>query len=165
MVFNFLDILAHGRSQSDILLEIAPDEAAFRSLMASWFRHSALYDILKDLARSGAMVVVTSDHGSVLCQRSALVQGNRETSTGVRFKYGDNLGCDTKQTLRITEPPTWRLPTDRATKDYLVARENFYFVYPTHYHQYEQRFVGSFQHGGISLEEMIVPCAVLDPKS
>jgi len=164
MVFNFLDILAHGRSQSEIIQEIAPDEAAFRSLMASWFRHSALYDILKSLARAGAMVVVTSDHGSVLCRRSALVQGNRSTSTGIRYKYGDNLGCDTKQTLKIDNPLRWRLPADRPTKDYVIARENHFFVYPTNFHEFEQRYNGSFQHGGISLEEMIIPCAVLDPK-
>ncbi len=165
LVFNFLDILAHGRSQSEILQEIAPDESAFRSLMASWFRHSALYDILKSLAKAGAMVVVTSDHGSVLCRRSALVQGNRSTSTGIRYKYGDNLGCDTKQTLRIKDPLAWRLPSERATKDYVIAKENHFFVYPTNYHEFEQRYNGSFQHGGISLEEMIVPCAVLDPKT
>jgi len=165
LVFNFLDILAHGRSQSEILQEIAPDEAAFRSLMSSWFRHSALYDILKSLARSGAMIVVTSDHGSVHCQRSALVHGSRSTSTGIRYKYGDNLGCDPKQTLKIEDPGKWRLPASSATKNYLIAKENHFFVYPTNYHEFEQRYKGSFQHGGISLEEMIVPCAVLDPKT
>ena len=164
LVFNFLDILAHGRSQSEILQEIAPDESAFRSLMASWFRHSALYDILKSLAKAGAMVVVTSDHGSVHCKRAALVQGNRSTSTGIRYKYGDNLGCDPKQTLKIVNPQKWHLPVTRATKDYIIAKENHFFVYPTNYHEFEQRYMGSFQHGGISLEEMIVPCAILDPK-
>ncbi|MDP6418371.1 MAG: bifunctional response regulator/alkaline phosphatase family protein [Candidatus Krumholzibacteria bacterium] len=164
LVFNFLDILAHGRSQSEILQEIAPDESAFRSLMISWFRHSALFDILKSLARSGALVVLTSDHGSVFCQRSALVQGNRDTSSGIRYKYGDNLGCDPKQTLKVMSPRDWHLPWNRKTKNYIFARENFYFVYPTNFHDYEKRYRGSFQHGGLSLEEMIVPCAILDPK-
>jgi len=165
LVFNFLDILAHGRSQSEILQEIAPDEAAFRSLMGSWFRHSALFDILKVLARQGAVVIVTSDHGSVLCGRSSLVHGNRDTSSSIRYKYGDNLGCDTKQAIKIVKPGEYRLPSERRTKNYLLARENYYFVYPTNFHEYEQRYLGSFQHGGVSLEEMIVPCAILDPRA
>jgi len=164
LVFNFLDILAHGRSQSEILQEIAPDEAAFRSLMGSWFRHSALFDILKVLARQGAAVVVTSDHGSVHCRRSSLVHGNRATSTGIRYKYGDNLGCDEKQAIKVRKPADWRLPPGSRTKNYVFARENFYFVYPTNFHEYEQLYLGSFQHGGVSLEEVIVPCAILDPK-
>ncbi len=164
LVFNFLDILAHGRSQSDILQEIAPDEAAFRSLMGSWFRHSALFDILKNLAKQGAAVVVTSDHGSVLCRRSSLVHGNRETSTGIRYKYGDNVSCDIKQAIRVDNPKSYLLPANSRTKNYVFAKENFYFVYPTNFHEYEQRYLGSFQHGGASLEEMIVPCAVLDPR-
>ncbi len=164
LVFNFLDILAHGRSQSDILQEIAPDEAAFRSLMGSWFKHSALFDILKVLAKQGAAVVVTSDHGSVHCRRSSLVHGNRSTSTGIRYKHGDNLGCDEKQAIKVVRPEVWRLPPGSSTKNYVLARENFYFVYPTNFHEYEQRYRGSFQHGGLSLEEVIVPCAILDPK-
>ena len=164
LVFNFLDILAHGRSQSEILQEIAPDEAAFRTLMGSWFKHSALFDILKVLARQGAAVVVTSDHGSVHCRRSSLVHGNRSTSTGIRYKYGDNLGCDEKQAIKVTKPSDWRLPPGSRTKNYVFARENFYFVYPTNFHEYEQLYLGSFQHGGVSLEEVIVPCAILDPK-
>lgn len=164
LVFNFLDILAHGRSQSEILQEIAPDESAFRSLMGSWFRHSALFDILKVLAKQGAAVVVTSDHGSVHCRRSSLVHGNRDTSTGIRYKYGDNLGCDEKQAIKVRRPKDYRLPMGARTKNYIFARENYYFVYPTNFHEYEQRYLGSFQHGGVSLEEVIVPCAILDPK-
>lgn len=164
LVFNFLDILAHGRSQSEILQEIAPDESAFRSLMGSWFRHSALFEMLKVLARQGSQVVITSDHGSILCRRSSLVHGNRATSAGLRYKYGDNLNCDTKQAKRLINPGDYQLPSDRSTKQYVIAREDHYFVYPTNFHKYEQRYRDSFQHGGISLEEMIVPCAILDPR-
>jgi CheY-like chemotaxis protein len=164
LVFNFLDILAHGRSQSDILQEIAPDEAAFRSLMGSWFRHSALFDILRVLAKQGAVVIVTSDHGSVLCRRSSLVHGNRDTSTGIRYKYGDNVSCDAKQAVKVKDPKTYLLPATSRTKNYVLAKENYYFVYPTNFHEYEQLYLGSFQHGGLSLEEMIVPCAILDPR-
>ncbi|MCP4547861.1 MAG: PglZ domain-containing protein [bacterium] len=164
LVFNFIDILAHGRSQSEILQEIAPDEAAFRSLMGSWFRHSALFDILKTLSRQGSTVIITSDHGSVLCRKSSLVYGNRDTSSGIRYKYGDNLGCDVKQAIKVVNPADYRLPASSRTKNYILARENHYFVYPTNFHEYEQRYFNSFQHGGLSMEELIIPCAILDPK-
>jgi CheY-like chemotaxis protein len=164
MVFNFLDMLTHGRSESDLLQELAPDESAFRSVMGSWFQHSALFEALKWMARQDQVVVVTSDHGAVLSRRSALVYGNRETSTNLRFKYGTNLGCDPKQAVSIKDPARFRLPADQPHKQYIIAKEDFYFIYPTKFHEYESKYRGSFQHGGISLEEMILPVATLTPK-
>lgn len=164
MVFNFLDILAHGRSQSEILQEIAPDESAFRSLMRSWFVHSALFDILQRIAKHGATVVITTDHGSVLGARASLVHGNRDTSTNLRYKFGENINGDPRQTLLIRKPLDYRLPAESPSKNYILAKENYYFVYPTKYHEYERQYLGTFQHGGISLEEMIVPCITLTPR-
>jgi hypothetical protein len=164
MVFNFLDMLTHGRSESDLLQELAPDESAFRSVMSSWFRHSALLDALKVMARQNQVVVVTSDHGAILSRRSALVYGNRETSTNLRFKYGTNLGCDPKQAIQIKDPARFKLPADQPHKEYILAKEDFYFIYPTKFHEYESKYRGSFQHGGISLEEMILPVATLMPR-
>ena len=164
MVFNFLDILAHGRSQSEILQEIAPDESAFRSLMRSWFVHSALFDILQRIAKHGATVVITTDHGSVLGARASLVHGNRDTSTNLRYKFGENINGDPRQTLLIRKPLDYRLPAESPSKNYIFAKENYYFVYPTKYHEYERQYLGTFQHGGISLEEMIVPCITLTPR-
>lgn len=164
-VFNFLDILAHGRSQSDILKEIAPDENAFRSLMRSWFSHSELFEILKEMSKHEAKVVITTDHGAILTKRSSLVYGNRETSTNLRYKHGDNLGCDTKQAVLVKNPREFLLPQESRTKNYILAKENFYFVYPTNMREYEHKYFGSFQHGGVSLEEMILPCVTLSPKS
>lgn len=164
MVFNFLDILAHGRGQSDILQEIAPTESAFRSLMRSWFVHSALFDILQKISRHDALVVITTDHGAVLGQKASLVHGNRDTSTNLRYKYGENLNGDDKQTLLIRKPQDYRLPAESPSKNYILARENYYFVYPTKFHKYEKQYLGTFQHGGISLEEMVVPCVRLTPK-
>ena len=163
-VFNFLDILAHGRSESDIIQELAPDEAAFRSVLVSWFQHSPLFEVLKSIARQDAVAVVTTDHGAVLARRSALVYGDRETSTNLRYKYGRNIGCDEKQAVMVKNPLTFRLPADGVNKNYILARENFYFVYPTNFHEYERQYRGSFQHGGISMEEMILPCSVLTPR-
>jgi CheY-like chemotaxis protein len=164
MVYNFVDILSHSRSESEILQEIAPDEAAFRSLVRSWFNHSALYYIIAEMARQGATVVLTTDHGAMLGRRAALVRGNRDTSTNLRYKFGSNLGCDEKETFLIKVPSRFKLPSDGASKQYAIAKEDYYFVYPTEFHRYERQYRGSFQHGGISLEEMVLPCAVMTPR-
>jgi CheY-like chemotaxis protein len=164
MVFNFLDMLTHGRSESDLLRELAPDESAFRSVMRSWFNHSALFEALRWLSKQDSVVIVTTDHGAVLSRRSSLVYGNRETSTNLRFKYGANLGCDARAAVHLKDPTRFRLPADSMNKHYIVAKEDFYFVYPTKFHEYEGRYRGSFQHGGISLDEMILPVATLLPR-
>ena len=164
-VFNFIDILAHGRSESSILQEIAPDEAAFRTLARSWFEHSVLFEMLKQMANAGIEAVVTTDHGAVLGKRPTIATGNRDTSTNVRYKYGDNLGCDEKGAFKIREPEEYMLPKLRSTENYIIARENYYFVYPTQYRKYEKQFQGSFQHGGVSLEELILPVAHLVPRT
>ncbi len=164
-VFNFVDILTHGRNQSEILREIAPNESAFRSLMRSWFSHSPLLDILKTMSKQKAKVIMTTDHGSVLGRKASLVQGRRDTSTNLRYKFGDNLKCDERQAIVTRRPGDFRLPAESKTKTYLFAKEYHYFVYPTNYRDYEKRFHGSFQHGGVSMEEMILPCLTLTPKT
>jgi CheY-like chemotaxis protein len=164
IVFNFLDMLAHGRSESDLLKELAPDESAFRSVMRSWFLHSALFEALKWLSKQDGVVVVTTDHGAVLSRHSALVYGNRETSTNLRFKFGTNLSAESRHAVHVKEPARFRLPAEAMHKTYIIAKEDFYFVYPTRFHEYENKYRGSFQHGGISLEEMILPVATLTPR-
>jgi len=163
-VYNFLDIMAHGRSQSQILKELAPDEAAFRSLMRSWFEHSSLYDVLQQISRKGTSVVLTTDHGSMFCRRASLVKGNRDTSTNVRYKFGDNLAVEDKRVLLMKDPEDFMLPKQTSIENYAITTENYYLVYPTNYHEYERLYRDSFQHGGISLEEMICPFVVLQPR-
>lgn len=163
-VFNFVDILTHGRNQSEILREIAPDEAAFRSLMRSWFSHSALLDILKEISNQNAKVIMTTDHGSVLGKKASLVQGRKDTSTNLRYKFGDNLKGNEAEAIITRRPADFRLPAESKTKTYLFAKEYYYFVYPTNYRDYEKQYLGSFQHGGVSLEEMVLPCLTLTPK-
>ncbi len=164
IVFNFLDILAHGRSQSKVLQQIAPDEAAFRTLMRSWFGHSTLFDIVKYITQIGATCVITTDHGAVLGTRGTVAYGKRDTSTNLRYKYGDNLNCDQREALLIKNPELYRLPRFSLATTFLIAREDYYFVYPTNYNEYNTKFQNTFQHGGITLEEMIVPVATLKPK-
>ena len=165
MVFNFVDILTHGRNQSEILKELVPHESAFRSLMHTWFEHSVLLDILRSLARAGVTVVMTTDHGSILGRKPSLVFGRRDTSSNVRYKYGENLKCDAKQAIVLRNPSEYRLPRESRTKNYLLAKEYYYFVYPTNQRDYERHFEGSFQHGGVSLEEMVLPCLTLTPRT
>ncbi len=163
-VFNFVDILVHDRSTNVILKEIAGTEAAFRSLMKSWFVHSPLLTILKAYAQRGFTVVVTSDHGSVLCKRGTMAHGKRSTSTNLRYKYGDNLNCDEKEAILIKKPEDWRLPMLSLATTYILAKEDFFFVYPNNYNEMVRQFQNSFQHGGITLEEMVVPLAVMRPR-
>ncbi len=163
-VYNFLDIMAHGRSQSRILKELAPDAAAFRTLMRSWFEHSNLWEIMRNLARRDCTVILTTDHGSMLCQRAQQIRGNRDTSSNVRYKFGDNLGVDEDKILLMKNPEDYRLPKQSTIENYAITTENHYLVYPTNFHEYERLYRDSFQHGGISLEEMICPFLVLKPR-
>ncbi len=164
-VYNFLDIMSHGRSQSAILKELAPDEAAFRALMRTWFEHSSLLDLLREASRRGTTAIVTTDHGSQFCRRATKIRGNRDTSNNVRYKFGDNLSVDDKRVLLIKKPADYRLPPNSPIETYAITTENYYLVYPTNFHEYERLYRDSFQHGGISLAEMICPLAVLRPRS
>lgn len=165
IVVNFIDMLAHGRSDSPLLKEIAPDEAAFRSLTQAWFQHSSFYGMLKTLSQQKNVVIfVTTDHGSVRCMRGSKVIGDREASTSLRYKYGRNLRVNDKEAVYIREPEDFKLPRGSVTTTYVLAKEDYYFVYPTEYHKYLNQYRDSFQHGGISMEEMILPIARLEPK-
>jgi len=165
IVVNFVDMLAHGRSDSDLLKEIAPDESAYRSLTQSWFLHSSLYGMLKTLARQkNVSIIITTDHGSIRSLRNAKVIGDREASPNLRYKFGRNLKCDERQAIFVKNPTDFRLPRRGVTINYIVAKEDFYFVYPTDFHKYVNQYRDSFQHGGISMEEMILPVAKLEPK-
>lgn len=164
IVINFVDVLTHGRSNDVLLKEIVPDEAAFRSLMLTWFEHSTLIETLRLLAGKKVTVVITSDHGSTLCSRGTIAHGKRDTSTNLRYKYGDNLNCNPKEALLIKNPDRFRLPSFSLATTYIIAREDFYFVYPNRYYEYQRQFQNSFQHGGITMDEIILPIATLKPK-
>jgi CheY-like chemotaxis protein len=165
IVVNFVDMLAHGRSDSDLLKEIAPEESAYRSLTKSWFLHSSLFAMLKTLSRQkNVRIILTTDHGSVRAMRGTKVLGDREASTNLRYKYGRNLKCDERHAVFVKNPADFRLPRRSVTINYLIAKEDYYFVYPTEYHKYIAQYRDSFQHGGISMEEMILPVVKLVPK-
>ncbi len=166
VVVNFLDMIAHGRSDSDILKEIAPDEAAYRSLTNSWFMHSSLLGMFKKISKmKNAKIIITTDHGSIRSMRGAKVLGDKEASTNLRFKYGRNLKVDNKHAVYVKDPIDYKLPRRGVTISYIFAKEDYYFVYPTDYHKYLSHYKDSFQHGGISMEEMILPVITMESKA
>ncbi len=165
VVVNFLDMIAHGRSDSDLLKEIAPDEPAYRSLTDSWFTHSSLLSTFRQIAKiKNAKVIITTDHGSIRALRGAKVLGDKEASTNLRFKFGRNLKVDDKHAIYINNPAEYKLPKRGVTINYIIAKEDYYFVYPTDYHKYLSYYKDTFQHGGISMEEMILPIIKMEAK-
>ncbi len=165
VVVNFLDMIAHGRSDSDLLKEIAPDEPAYRSLTNTWFTHSSLFATFKALAgMSNVKVIITTDHGSIRTLRGAKVLGDREASTNLRFKFGRNLKVDDKHAVYVKNAEDYKLPKRGVTINYIISKEDYYFVYPTDYHKFLTYYKDTFQHGGISMEEMILPVITMEPK-
>jgi CheY-like chemotaxis protein len=164
-VFNFVDTLVHSRSDSDVIKELAPDISAFRSVTEAWFQHSTLLQMFKGLAKEDVTIVITTDHGSVRALRDTKVFGDRDTATNLRYKYGRNLKADESETvIFMDDPEEYRLPLVGSINNYMIAREDYYFVYPTNYHKYQNRYRDTFQHGGASMEEVILPVATLKPK-
>ncbi len=164
-VFNFIDVLTHGRSESEILLEIAPDPQAFRSLTRSWFLHSACFSLLREASRRGVRVVLTTDHGSVHCLRPSTVFARKDASQNLRYKFGNNIRAEDEETgFRVVEMAELGLPDLGTNVAALMAVEDYYFVYPTKLREYQSRYYGAFLHGGISLEELILPVVTLTPR-
>ena len=164
IVVDFLDMLTHTRYEVDLLRQLIRDEAAFRSLVHAWFRHSRLYEVFRIAAERGITVILTSDHGSVLCQNAAKVSSQAELTTGLRFKEGRNISCEPDSGWIIDDPEAYRLPGTSTRKSYVLAKEDHYFIYDRQFNVYKEIFQDSFQHGGVSLEEMILPCVVLEPR-
>ena len=164
VVYNFIDLLSHQRSENDILMEIAPDEAAFRDLTTTWFDHSVLLDILKYIAQEGATLILTTDHGSLIGGKASIVRGDRSTSTNVRYKYGKNLKCNSSEVFHVDNPLEYGLPSLGTGTNYLFAKEDYFLVYQNNFRKYEKLYQNTFQHGGISMEEMILPIVILTPR-
>lgn len=165
LVIDFLDMLTHTRSEVEVLQQLIPDEAAFRRLIQAWFQHSPLYRMLRIAAERGITVVLTSDHGSVRCQNAAKISSRHKLTAGLRFKEGKHINCAPETGMLIKNPTAYGLPGEAEGKHYIAAKEEYYFVYEPQFKDYQERFLDSFQHGGISLEEMILPCVVLEPKT
>ena len=164
MVVNFVDILAHSRYDSAVLKELTPDERAYRALTRTWFEHSWLFSAFQQLAETDCTIVITTDHGAIRSLRPTKVVGDRETSTALRYKYGRNLKCDKRHAILVENPTDYGLPTDNRSTNFIIAKEDYYFVYPTNYHHYVKKYRDTMQHCVISMEEMILPVITMRPK-
>jgi CheY-like chemotaxis protein len=165
LVFNFVDLLTHGRGESQILFEMAKDAEALRRLTLAWYEGSSLREALRIIHSRGVRVLLTTDHGSVHCHRPTTVYAKRDATASLRHKYGDDLRAEDSRTVfTIANGEVARLPQGGARANYLIAREDYFFVYPTKLREYQSRYRDSFLHGGISPEEMILPVALLKPR-
>lgn len=164
IVYNFVDMLSHARTEMEVLKELARDERAYRSLTESWFEHSPLFEALKRLEGKPVRVVVTTDHGTIRVRNASKVVGDRNTTTNLRYKSGKNLQYNAKDVLEVRKPEDARLPRQHVSSSYIFAKEDLFFVYPNNYNHYVNFFRDTFQHGGISLEEMLIPFAVFTSK-
>lgn len=164
IVLNFIDMLSHARTESRMIRELARTDAAYRSLAESWFRHSPALELFKRIARTGAKVIVTTDHGTIRVDNPIKVVGDKNTNTNLRYKVGKNLGYNPKQVYEIKRPLAYGLPAPNVSSTYIFAGNNDFFAYPNNYNYYVQYYTDTFQHGGISLEEMLIPLVTLTPK-
>lgn len=164
VVFNFVDMLSHARTEVKLFRELAPDEAAYRSLVKSWFKHSPVSEFFKNLARYKVKVVLTTDHGSIRVKNAIKVVGDKNTNVNLRYKLGKNLAYNKKEVLAITNPSSIHLPSPNISTSYIFAYNTDFIAYPNNYNYYVGYYKDTFQHGGISLEEMIIPIIRMSPK-
>ena len=164
VVVNFIDMLSHARTESKMVRELANNESAYRSITVSWFRHSIMADILRRLSQTDYKVIVTTDHGSIRTSKPVKIVGDRNTNTNLRYKLGKNLNYNAKDLFVIKDPLKAQLPAPNISTSYVFATGDSFFAYPNNYNYYVSYYKDTFQHGGVSMEEMLVPLVTLTPK-
>ena len=164
VVLNFIDMLSHSRTESKMMRELANDEAAYRSLTLSWFRHSPTYELLRRASEQGYTLVLTTDHGTTRVKNAVQIIADKNTNTNIRYKVGKALNCSSKNVFTIDQPKRVGLPCPNVSSSYAFCTGSDFFAYPNQFNYYAQYFRNTFQHGGISLEEMIIPLVTLIPK-
>lgn len=164
LVINFIDMLSHARTESKMVRELANNESAYRSITLSWFRHTVLSDLFRRLSESDYTVVLTTDHGSVRASRPIKIVGDRNTNTNLRYKLGKNLNYNAKEVFAIKDPQKAQLPSPNLSTSYVFATNDTFFAYPNNYNYYVSYYKDTFQHGGISMEEMLIPLVTMKKK-
>ncbi len=164
IVYNFVDMLSHARTEMEVIRELADDEAAYRSLTLSWFEHSPLQDIIRQIAEKKCRMIITTDHGTIKVTEPTKVVGDRNVNTNLRYKQGKSLDYVKKDVFEVRNPADIFMPKLNVSTAYIFAKQDYFFAYPNNYNHYVTYYRNTFQHGGISLEEMIIPYIVLSPK-
>jgi CheY-like chemotaxis protein len=164
LVYNFVDMLSHARTDMEVLKELADDESAYRSLTVSWFEHSPLWEIIRSLSGKGVSILLTSDHGSIKVNNPTKVVGDRNTNTNLRYKTGRNLKYEADEVFEVRRPSDACLPRESVSAGYIFALENNFFAYPNNFNYYVNYYRDTFQHGGISMDEMLVPMVYMKAK-
>jgi CheY-like chemotaxis protein len=165
IVYNFVDMLSHARTDMAMIRELAPDEAAYRSITKSWFMHSPLFDILRKIAEKKVKLIITTDHGTVRVKRPFKIVGDKSVNSNLRYKQGKNLGFDGDKIFEAPKPERFFLPKTNVSTAYVFAIEDQFFAYPNNYNYYVNFYKDTFQHGGVSLEEVIIPYILLTSKN
>jgi DNA-binding response OmpR family regulator len=164
IVINFVDMLSHARTESKMIRELAQSEAAYRSLTRSWFQHSTTLELFKQIANRGYKIILTTDHGTIRVENAVKIIGDKNTNTNLRYKVGKNLDYKYKEIFEIKNPEKAGLPSPNLSTKYIFALNDSFFSYPNNYNYYVSYYKNTFQHGGVSLEEMLVPIITLQPK-
>jgi CheY-like chemotaxis protein len=164
IVYNFVDMLSHARTEMKVIKELADDDSAYRSLTVSWFEHSPLNDIISKIAKQGAKMVITTDHGTINVNKPSKVIGDRNVNPNLRYKHGKNLKYISNDVFEMDDPSKFFLPKQNISSKYIFAKEDLYFVYQNNYNKFVNFYKNTYQHGGISLEEMLLPIITLEPK-
>ena len=161
VVINFIDMLSHARTESRMVRELANNESAYRSITLSWFRHSVMAELFRRLSQSNYRIIVTTDHGSIRASKPIKIVGDRNTNTNLRYKLGKNLSYNAKEVFTIKNPQLAQLPSPNVSTSYVFATGNAFFAYPNNYNYYVSYYKDTFQHGGISMEEMLIPIVTM----
>jgi len=165
IVYNFVDMLSHARTDMQMIRELAHDESAYRSITNSWFIHSPLLETIKRISEKGASIIITTDHGTIRVKRPFKIVGDKKTNTNLRYKQGKNLGYDGKNIFAVRKPEEFHLPKVNVSTSYVFALEDNFFAYPNNYNYYVNYYRDTFQHGGVSMEEMIIPIISLTSRN
>ena len=164
IVYNFVDMLSHAKTEMEVIKELASDDKAYRSLSNSWFKNSPLLEMIQKAQNLGLKLIITTDHGTINSKVPSKVIGDKNISSNLRYKTGRSLTYEDKEVYAVKNPKEIGLPSITINSSFIFAKEDFFFAYPNNFNHFVKYYKNTYQHGGISLEEMIIPCAIFVPK-